>query len=120
LYPLQKQRAGDVFLDEDILKIVDGHTFEKVSDRMAATLDTDKIDDFVPILQDKFNASVSLNAQQFEIIKDEIPKRPVRERQVLKVEAKPRLTIPAEPQTDELELEAMALEIELELMEFAA
>jgi hypothetical protein len=115
-----KQRAGDVYLDEDILKLVDGHNFEKVSDRMAATLDADKIDAFNTMLQEKFNASVSLNAQQFEVIKKEIPKRPMREKPVLKIEPKPRMPIPAEPQTDELELEAMALEIELELMDFAA
>lgn len=53
-----KQRAGDVYLDEDILNLVDGHNFEKVSDRMAATLNENKIDDFISILQEKFNASV--------------------------------------------------------------
>lgn len=116
-----KQRSGDVYLDEDILKLVDGHNFEKVSDRMAATLDENKIDDFILILQEKFNASVSLNSQQFEIIKNEIPKRPVREKPVLKIEPKTRIPIQPEiPLTDELELEAMALEIELELMEFAS
>jgi len=116
-----KQRARDVYLDEDILKLVDGHNFEKVSDRMAATLNESKIDAFITILQEKFNASVSLNAQQFEVIKNEIPKRPVREKPVLKIEPRPRIPIrPEAPQTDELELEAMALEIELELMEFAA
>jgi hypothetical protein len=116
-----KQRAGDVYLDEDILKLVDGHNFEKVSDRMTATIDESKIDDFITILQDKFNASVSLNAQQFEVIKNEIPKRTVREKPILRVEPKPRKVIEPEPaQTNELELEAMALEIELELMEFAA
>ena len=87
-YHHPKQRAGDVYLDEDILKLVDGHNFEKVSDRMAATLDENKIDDFISILQEKFNASVSLNAQQFEVIKNEIPKRPVREKPVLRVESK--------------------------------
>jgi hypothetical protein len=45
----------------------------------------------------------------------------VREKPVLKIEPRPRIPIqPEAPQTDELELEAMALEIELELMEFAA
>lgn len=115
-----KQRAGDVYLDEDILKLVEGHNFEKVSDRMAATLNENKIDAFITILQEKFNASVSLNAQQFDVIKNEIPKRPHREKPVLRIEPKPRMTIQSELQTNELELEAMALEIELELMEFAA
>jgi hypothetical protein len=54
------------------------------------------------------------------VIKNEIPKRSVREKPVLRIEPKPRMTIQPEVQTNELELEAMALEIELELMEFAA
>jgi hypothetical protein len=112
-----KQRAGDVFLDEDVLKLVDGHNFEKVSDRMAATLEERKIDDLVAILQEKFNASVPMNSQQFEIIKDEIPKRPMREKPVLKIEPRQRVPEPGS-QADTLELEALALEIELELMEF--
>ena len=111
-----RQRSGDVFLEEDILKLVDGNNFEKVSDRMAATLNENKIDDFISILQDKFNASVSLNSQQFDLIKGDIPKRPVREKPVLRVQ--PRQIIQPS-QSDNLELEAMALEIELELMEFA-
>jgi len=114
-----RQRSGDVFLDSDILKIVDGKNFEKVSDRMAATFDEGKIDTFVSILQNKFNASVSLNAQQFEIIKGEIPQRPVRVKPIVRIEPKP---VPTQIQThqDTLELEAMALEIELELLDFAA
>jgi hypothetical protein len=86
---------------------------------IAATLDEAKIDAFITILQEKFNASVSLSAQQFEVVKDEIPKRPVREKPVLKVEPKPRMPIQPELHLDALELEALALEIELELMEFA-
>lgn len=112
-----RQRSGDVFLNEDILKLVDGKNFEKVSDRMAATLSENKIDDFVSILQDKFNASVSLNSQQFDLIKGEMPKRPVREKPVLRVQLRPVIQL---PNSNDLELEAMALEIELELMEFAA
>ncbi len=106
-----KQKAGDVYLDSDILQLVDNRNFEKVSDRMAATLNEGKIDKFVEILQDKFNASVSLNANQFALIKKDLPKRLPRVKPVAMI--RPKQVVP-----DEWELEALALEIELELLEF--
>ncbi len=109
-----RQRAGDIFLDPDILEIVDKNNFEKISDKMVATIDQDSIGDFISILQDKFNVSVSLKPEQFNLIKNELPKRTVRVKPILKIQPKPKA------QNDNLELEAMALEIELELMEFAA
>lgn len=108
-----KQRAGDVYLDPDILQLVDNKNFEKVSDRMAATLSEDKIDKLVEILQGKFSASVSLNPVQYKLIEKDIPKRLPRVKPVMII--RPKQAVP-----DELELEAMALEIELELLEFAA
>ncbi len=107
-----RQRAGDIFLDPDILEIVDKNNFEKVSDKMVATFDEDSIGDFISILQDEFNVSVSLKPEQFNLIRNELPKRTVRVKPVLKIVPKHK------PQNDSLELEAMALEIELELMEF--
>jgi predicted RNA methylase len=110
-----KLRGGDVYLDPDLLKLVDHGNFEKVSDRMAATLEEKLIDEFLSILQDKFNDSVSLNAAQYELIKAEIPKKEPRMKHT--AVALPRYT----PSTVEhLELEALALELELELLNFAA
>ncbi|MFZ6011739.1 MAG: strawberry notch-like NTP hydrolase domain-containing protein, partial [Bacteroidota bacterium] len=109
--------GGDVYLDPDILNVVDRNTFEKISDKMMATLGVDKIDRLVEILQEKFNDSVSLSASQFELIKTEIPKK--------QLQAKPKLFVlpnnpPAQTRINDLELEAMALELELELLNFAA
>lgn len=68
------------------------------------------------MLQDKLNASVSFNAQHFDLIKGEIPKRLVCEKPILHIQTRKV----AQTKPEDLELEAMALEIELELMEFAA
>ncbi len=108
-----KQKSGDVYLDPDILQLVDNRNFEKVSDRMAATLNEDKIDKLVEILQAKFSASVSLNPTQYKVIEMEIAKRRPSVKPMMRIQ--PKQTVP-----DELELEAMALEIELELLDFAA
>lgn len=110
-----RSRGGDIYLDPDILELVDKNNFEKISDKMTANLDEDKIDRFIEILQEKFNDSVSLSPPQYEMIKGEIPKKQSRPKPV--VVMLPKQT---SPQIDELELEAMALELELELLNFAA
>jgi predicted RNA methylase len=115
-----RSRGGDVYLDPDILKLVDKNNFEKVSDKMTATLDEGRIDKLVDLLQEKFNDSISLSPAQYELIKGEIPKRAPRQKPVLVL--LPKQTKPPEPSApiNELELEALALELELELLNFAA
>jgi predicted RNA methylase len=110
-----RSRGGDVYLDPDILEVVDKNNFEKVSDKMVATLDEGQIDRLIEILQEKFNDSISLTPAQYEMIKGEIPEKQSRPKPV--VVMLPKQT---PPQMDELELEAMALELELELLNFAA
>jgi P-loop containing NTP hydrolase pore-1/C-terminal domain on Strawberry notch homologue len=108
-----RSKGGEIYLDADILQIVDKNNFEKVSDKMTATVNENKIDKLVELLQEKFSDSVSLSPAQFELIKNEVTKRLPKVKPVMVVQ--PKKTMP-----DELELEAMALEIELELLEFAA
>ncbi|HQQ95742.1 MAG TPA: strawberry notch family protein [Cyclobacteriaceae bacterium] len=110
-----RSRGGDTYLDPDLLKLVDRNNFEKVSDRMTATLDEDLIDDFVRVLQEKFNDSVSLNVTQYELIRREIPKKEPRLKPTMVV-----LPKQSQSQVEQLELEALALELELELLNFAA
>lgn len=110
-----RSKGGDTYLDPDLLKLVDHNNFEKVSDRMTATLVDFKIDDFVNVLQEKFNDSVSLNTSQFDLVKQEIPKKEPR--------AKPipvMLPRQSSSEVEQIELEAIALELELELLNFAA
>ncbi|HMX00862.1 MAG TPA: strawberry notch family protein [Cyclobacteriaceae bacterium] len=110
-----RSRGGDTYLDPDLLKLVDRNNFEKVSDRMTASLDEDLIDEFVQLLQEKFNDSVSLNPAQYELIRSEIPKKEPRVKPTMVV-----LPKQSQSQVEQLELEALALELELELLNFAA
>jgi len=112
-----RSRGGDIYLDSAILGIVDKKNFEKVSDKMTATLEEGKIEKLVEILQEKFNDSVSLNPSQFELIKKQIPKKEVRPKPVMVMLPKQSQT---QPLVDQLELEALALELELELLNYAA
>ncbi len=110
-----RSKGGDTYLDPDLLNIVDRNNFEKISDRMTASVDENGIDEFVQVLQEKFNDSVSLSPQQYELIKAEIPKREPRTKPIMVV-----LPKQSQSQTEQLELEALALELELELLNFAA
>ncbi|HMX00911.1 MAG TPA: strawberry notch family protein [Cyclobacteriaceae bacterium] len=110
-----RSKGGDTFLDPDLLTLVDNNNFEKVSDRMTATVSEDRIVDFVQIFQEKFNDSVSLSPSQYELIKGEIPKKEPRSRPVVVM-----LPKQSSSEVEQLELEAMALELELELLNFAA
>ena len=82
---------------------------------MTASVDEDLIDQFVQVLQEKFNDSVSLNPGQYELIRNEIPKRELKTEPTMVV-----LPKQTQSQVEQLELEALALELELELLNFAA
>ena len=110
-----RSKGGETYLDPDLLKLVDRNNFEKVSDRMTASVDESLIGEFVHVLQEKFNDSVSLNPSQFELIKNEIPKKELRSKPLMVV-----LPKQSQSQIEQLELEALALELELELLNFAA
>jgi predicted RNA methylase len=109
-----RKLGGMIFLDADILKLVNHHVFEKVADKMVAIMDTKHIKDLVTILQDKHGSSLTLTATQFNSIKGNIADM-VRTKKPL-----PKATLIHEEFTNdnELELEALALEVELELLEF--
>jgi len=110
-----RSKGGDTYLDPDLLKLVDRNNFEKVSDRMTASLEENLIDDFVQVLQEKFNDSISLSPAQYELIKSEIPKKEPRTKPIMVI-----LPKQSQSQMEQLELEALALELELELLNFAA
>lgn len=70
IVPGSRQKGGDVYLDADILELVDSNNFEKASDKMVAYLQHAKLSAFLTILQGKFNDSVKLKQRQFSLIKD--------------------------------------------------
>lgn len=63
-----RQRAGDIFLDKDLLALVDGNNFEKVANNMSAWVEEESINDFVNILDAKHRVSVTLNGAQYRQI----------------------------------------------------
>lgn len=113
IVPASRQKGGEVYLDKDILELVENHNFDKTSDKMVAILPSKNIEGFVSVLQHKFSASVTLSSLQFDMIKDE---QPLKHFTTAKIELPPQ----EEERDDEtlriLELEAEALALELELL----
>jgi len=65
-------RGGDIYLDKDLLPLVEGNNFQKTSDKMVAMVDDDNIGQFVTVLQNNHGHSMTVNSAQFrQIQKDD-------------------------------------------------
>jgi len=69
IVPASRQKGGEFYLDNDILKLVENNRFEKLADKMVALLPLNNINALVDILQNKHGSNVTLSASQFDIIK---------------------------------------------------
>lgn len=105
-----RSRGGDIYLDKEILELVEKNNFEKVSDKMVAMLPDKNMDKLLEILQSRHGCSVTLQSYQLKDIKDNAITYSNRKR----IELPPN---EEEPQNEvamlELEAEALALELEL-------
>lgn len=70
--PVNKQRGGKFYLDATIMKLTKEGTFNKVADKMTATIEIKKIENLVEYLQDTFNNSVDLIQTEFDRIKGDL------------------------------------------------
>lgn len=112
--PASAIKGAQYYLDHEILGLVTGGIFEKVSGMMRAFLPASRIEDFVTMLQDKFRDSVTLHERDFLRIKDELPKRKPRETFV-----PPSLDDGKAKKIRKLELEAEAVILQLKLRKAA-
>lgn len=111
-----RAKGGDIYLDKEILEVVENNNFEKTSDKMYAIVADSNIGRLVEILQANHSCAVTVNSAQFRLIGSENQRYSSR-RKIDIPEAMPDL-----PATDQsniislLELEAEALALELELL----
>jgi hypothetical protein len=117
-------KGGDIYLDKELLALVEGQNFQKTADKMVAQLDEKKIREFVRILQDNHGLSMTVNGAQFREIekqgKASASRKPIELPPAVPVETKPAI-IPENPMKRDtiislLELEAEAIELELLLL----
>lgn len=104
-----RSKGGDIYLDRQILELVEKNNFEKVSDKMTAMLPYQNIDRLVEILQANHSLSITIHSHQLKDLKSESKKYSNR---------KP-IELPTEEEANDnsiLELEAEALILELQLL----
>lgn len=107
-----KAKGGDIYLDKDILELVEKNNFEKTSDKMVALLPEQNITKLIELLQVNHSCSMTITQSQFNQLKDTGKRYRSR---------KPILLPPEneEPENTDvlmLELEAEALTLELQLL----
>jgi hypothetical protein len=105
-----RARGGDIYLDKQLLELVEKNNFEKVADKMVAMLPYTSIDKAVEILQTNHSLSLTIHSYQLKDIKTE-----GRYTNRKKIEPPEEEQEPAN-NVILLELEAEALALELELL----
>ncbi len=113
-------KGGDIYLDQDLLTLVEGGNFQKTSDKMVAQLDERNITAFVQVLQNNHGLSMTVNSTQFRQIEKQAGPAPSRKSIELPPPAPPEQEAPTKVvQMDKLrrlELEARALKLKLQLL----
>jgi len=105
-----RSRGGDIYLDKQLLALVEKNNFEKVSDKMVAILPEKNIGKLVELLQNNHSCSVTIHSSQLKDLKATNIRYSNR---------KPIILPDEEKETEDisiLELEAEALTLELELL----
>lgn len=112
-----RAKGGDIYLDKQILEVVERNNFEKVSDKMAAMVSEANIGKLVDILQTNHSCAVTVNSAQLKYLGKDSQTYSTRK----KIDI-PGL-MPDVPVIERhsniislLELEAEALALELELL----
>jgi hypothetical protein len=111
--PASNKKGAIIFLNKDLLKLVNNNLFEKTSSQMVANLEMDNLEKFLEILQERIGVTIPLLQHQIDNIGLVVTKT----RKRVKI-----LPPPKEKEfkidTQLLEFEAEALELELELLSF--
>lgn len=113
IVPMSRKAAGDIYLDKELLALVDTNNFNRVSDKMVGMLDEKRIDKFVEIIQDKHNCAVTITRHQFNTMEKQ--SGILRRRKPIRLPEPEREYEPDDNDLEILELEAEALKLKLRL-----
>ena len=116
-----KVKGGDIYLDKDLLPLVEGGNFQKTADKMVARVDEKDIAAFVQVLQTNHGLSMTVNSGQFRQIEKQTGPSPSRKPIELPPPAPPGVPETPAPvirmdKRRRLELEARALKLKLQLL----
>lgn len=111
IVPAARSKAGDIYLDRDLLELLEKGMFEKTADKMQAYLPKENADAFAVILQNKFGVSVQIAPNMLSLIKNNTER----------ISTRKKIDVPPEENEAELEririleLESEAILLALEL-----
>lgn len=108
-----RSKGGDVYLDKDILALVEGNNFEKTSSSMVARMPYQHIDKLVEILQNNHSCSVTVHSSQLRDLKLDTGSRFSNRKPILLPDQEKEEALPGNVKILELEAEALVLELEL-------
>ena len=112
-----RSKGGDIYLDKDILALVESNNFEKTSTSMVANLPAENIDRLVEILQVNHSSSVTVHSSQVRDLKLDTGGRYSNRKAILLPDEEKEEVQEQETSNNinilELEAEALALELQL-------
>jgi len=114
IVPASRARGGDVYLDKQILALVEKNNFEKVADKMVALLPEGNIEKLVELLQVNHGSSLTIHSSDSKYLKTESV--PYRNRKPIELPPPEEIITWKAATIRLLELEAEALVLELELL----
>ncbi len=113
IVPLSRKAAGDMYLDKDLLALVEGNNFNRVADRMVAQLPLASIEHFVRIIQDRHTCSVMVSRYQFNQMEKQTAV--YRNRKPIRMPSPEKEHQHEDTELELLQLEAEALKLTLRL-----
>lgn len=113
IVPLSRKIAGDIYLDKDLLALIDTNNFNKVSDKMVGMLGEKNIERFVSVIQDKHNCAVTVTRHQFNSMEKQEGQR--RLRKPIRMPEPEKAVQRDDDAIDLYNLEAEALKLKLRL-----
>jgi predicted RNA methylase len=108
-----RAKGGDIYLDKDILPLVENNNFEKTSNSMVAVLPAANIGKLVEILQVNHSCSVTVHSSQIRDLKLDAGGRFSNRKPIQLPEEEQEPSLPGNLKLLELEAEALVLELEL-------
>ncbi|MFN4313306.1 MAG: strawberry notch C-terminal domain-containing protein [Chitinophagaceae bacterium] len=108
-----RSKGGDIYLDKDILELVEKNNFEKTSTSMVAMLPAGNIEKLVEILQANHSCSVTVHSAQVRDLKLDTGGRYSNRKPILLPDEESNEETPDNINLLELEAEALILELEL-------
>jgi hypothetical protein len=116
LVPGSQVKGGSIYKDKDIFSLTNENNFNLVSGFMKGTISIKNIKSFVEILQNKHNVNVALHSSVLDSSGADFETSHERKDIMLKPHKVTPLTNANQDELLMFELEAMALELELELL----